>query len=102
MLCEVGTLLGQYGDLTRHLREEEKYDATLLICALQTLLVNCNQLIEAMKEGDKVLWKTSIKNGNGELGISDRLVMKNTFPGILNSRTIYRASSQCGKSPDLL
>ena len=38
LALRVGKFLIQYGGLTCHLGEEEKYDATLLICALQTLL----------------------------------------------------------------
>jgi len=55
LALRVEKLLSQYGNLTRHLGEEEKYDATLLICALQTLLTNCYELLEAMKGHDKVM-----------------------------------------------
>ena len=83
LALRVGKLLGQYAGITRHLGEEEKYDATLLICALQTLLTNCYELLEAMKESDKVMWAAAIDNDNGGLGIADRLVRNNTFPGVL-------------------
>jgi hypothetical protein len=55
LALRVGKLLSQYGDLTRHLGEEEKYDATLLICALQTLLVNCHELLNATKARNRAV-----------------------------------------------
>jgi len=83
LALRVGKLLSQYGDLTRHLGEEEKDDATLLICALQTLLVNCHALLDAMKNGNKDLWRTSIDNGCDELEISGSLDIESNFPGVL-------------------
>ncbi len=83
LALRVGRLLRQYGDLTRDLREEKKYDTTLLICALQTLLANCSELLKAMKDRDRVMWRTEINNGIDALGINRNFDIQCNFPGVL-------------------
>ena len=44
-----GKLLAQYSSLTLTLPAHERYDATLAVCVLQSLLTNCTELLKAMK-----------------------------------------------------
>ena len=43
-----GRLLEQYSRLSAGVRASERYDATLTICILQSLLTNCWELLKAM------------------------------------------------------
>jgi hypothetical protein len=73
-----GKLLAQYGSLARH--QHENYEATLLICTLQSLLTICKELIDATKRHRKELWSALVYDVPGWLGMSRRSIRKYTFP----------------------
>jgi hypothetical protein len=72
-----GKLLAQYDSLTR--RQYENYEATLLVCALQSLLTICKELIAATKKHRRELWSAAVYDVPGWLGISRRFIRKDTF-----------------------
>jgi len=72
-----GKLLAQYDSLVKHQREN--YEATLLVCTLQSLLTICKELIDATKEHRKELWSATVYDFPGWLGMSRRFVKRDTF-----------------------
>jgi hypothetical protein len=72
-----GKLLKQYESLSKYHKED--YEATLLICILQSLLTICQELINAMKRSRSELWFTPVHDVPLLLGVSRRFVRKDTF-----------------------
>lgn len=67
----------QYSSLSEKLAE--KYDATLTLCILQSLLTNCHELVEAMRESQKEFWSKPVHEVPIKLGIKRSYVKDNTF-----------------------
>ena len=76
-----GRLIEQYENLSAHLPDSERYEATLVLCIIQSILVNCTQLISELKKGKKTNWDSSIQDAPPFLGIRRSFVVENTFPG---------------------
>lgn len=76
----VGNLLKQYGALTANLDPKATYDATLTICALQSLLTTCIELLNAMKENQKAIFASEIPDLPRLWGIKRSFITRNTFP----------------------
>jgi hypothetical protein len=72
-----GKLLNQYDSLSKY--RQENYEPTLLICALQSLVTICQELIKAMKKNRSELWFTPVHDVPLLLGVSRRFVTKDTF-----------------------
>lgn len=76
-----GNLLAQYRNLTAELLPNQKYEATLAVCALQALLTNCTELMSSMRRHQRGFWSDPIPDiGQGHWGISRTFVATNTFP----------------------
>jgi len=75
-----GKLLAQYNSLTPTLPAHERYDATLAVCVLQSLLTNCTELLKAMKTSKKELFTQSITDVPTQFGLRRAFITKNTFP----------------------
>lgn len=78
-----GKLLVQYRALTANLKPTDKYDATLTVCALQSLLTNCTELMNAMKRHQREIWFGTIPDIPSHWGIKRSFVVTNTFPSEL-------------------
>jgi hypothetical protein len=76
-----GRLLTQYCTLTPALPSDEKYEATLTVCVLQSLLTNCTELLAAMRESQKTFFRTAITDAPHPWGLMRSFVTQNTFPG---------------------
>jgi hypothetical protein len=74
-----GELLEQYTMLSEGVSKSKPYDATLTICVLQSLLTNCCELIEAMKEKQRGMWLKNVADVPGWFGIRHCHVKENTF-----------------------
>jgi len=77
-----GRLLAQYCSLTTTLRPQAKYDATLVICVLQSLLTNCTELLSDMRAHQKSFFGeiiTDIRIGGDSRALSLRTIR---FPGM--------------------
>jgi hypothetical protein len=74
-----GKLLEQYTRLSEGVPASERYDATLAICILQSLLTNCWELIEAMRKHQKGIWSERVRDIPSSFGISPSCVKRNTF-----------------------
>lgn len=73
-----GRLLSQYATLSASLQESERYEATLTVCILHSILTNCLELIGELK---KHHWDSPIKDVPGLFGICRSFVVRNAFPG---------------------
>jgi len=73
-----GRLLSQYATLSASLQESERYEATLMVCILHSILTNCLELIGELK---KHHWDSPIKDVPGLFGICRSFVVRNAFPG---------------------
>lgn len=74
-----GKLLTQYGSLAPRLPPHERYDATLAICVLQSLLTNCYELLKATEENQKVFFTETITDVPHRWGLTRSFIVKNTF-----------------------
>lgn len=74
-----GNLLAQYRSLTANYQATDKYDATLTICALQSLLTICSELMDAMKVNQKGVWDEIIPDIPHQWGIKRSFIVTNTF-----------------------
>jgi hypothetical protein len=82
-------LLEQYARLSEGVPASERYDATLAICVLQSLLTNCSELIKAKEDNQKEFWLQTVPDIPSSFGISLSCVKSNTFlsdPGELTYR----------------
>ena len=72
----LGIILAQYKKLTT---SEEKFESTLYLSVLQTLMTNCNEHIRNMPKGDrhKSIFYKNI--GASNWGLEDSCWIKNTF-----------------------
>lgn len=75
-----GKLLIQYDALTTSLPPSAKFDATLAICVLQSLLTNCAELLRAMKADRRGVFREDIPDIPYQWGIRRSFVKTNTFP----------------------
>jgi len=76
-----GKLLTQYCSLTRELPFDKKYEATLAICVLQSLLTNCTELLRAMEDHQRQFFKQAITDERPCWALTRSLIMENSFPG---------------------
>ncbi len=76
-----GTLLAQYCSLTATLRPQEKYEATLTVCVLQSLLTNCTELLGAMRRSQKTFFNEVITDVPHPWGLMGSSITQNSFPG---------------------
>lgn len=76
-----GTLLAQYCSITATLRPEERYEATLTVCVLQSLLTNCTELLGAMKRSQRMSFNDVITDRPHRSGLTTSFITENTFPG---------------------
>jgi hypothetical protein len=74
-----GKLLEQYTRLSEDVPASERYDATLAICILQSLLTNCSELIDAMRKHQKGIWSERVPDIPSSFGISLSCVRRDTF-----------------------
>lgn len=74
----IGKLLTQYRNLTSNLPLDEKYEATLTLCALQALLTNCTELMSSMKKSKRLFWHEPITDIPRHWGIRTSFVVKDT------------------------
>ena len=74
-----GKLLAQYLRFTAELKPQEKYEATLTICALQALLTNCAELLKAMKRHHKTAWAEPVVDLPRYFRIKRSFIITNTF-----------------------
>jgi hypothetical protein len=82
-----GKLLLQYSAFSESLIPQERYDATLTICILQSLLTNCWELIESMKNHQKQKWLETVTDVPGLFEIRRIYVKENTFSSDPNKLT---------------
>jgi hypothetical protein len=75
----VGRLLDQYTKFNEGITPSERYDATLAISLLHSLLANCWELIVAMKKNQKGMWLETVSDVPGLFGIRRSHVKQNTF-----------------------
>ncbi len=75
-----GKLLAHYCSLTATLRPSEKYDATLTVCVLQSLLTNCTELLSAMRANRKAFFREAITDVPHRWGLTRSHITCNTFP----------------------
>lgn len=75
-----GTLLTQYGSLTSSQPPKDRYEATLTLCVLQSLLTNCTELLGVMKPKQKQLFHEAITEVHHPWGLMSSLITQ-TFPG---------------------
>jgi len=75
-----GRLLAQYCSLTAGLRSQEKYDATLVVCVLQSLLTNCTELLSAMRASQKPFFSEVITDVPHRWGLTRSFITHDTFP----------------------
>jgi hypothetical protein len=75
-----GKLLKQYSILTTQVPPKDKYDATLAICVIQSLLTICSELLSAMKYSKKVDWSKAVTDVPRWWGVKRSFIKKNTFP----------------------
>jgi hypothetical protein len=73
----VGKLLAQY--ISTFKLPPDDYEATLLICVVQSLLTVCSELINATKKHRSELWSAPIHDVPPWLGISRSFVKRDTF-----------------------
>jgi len=74
-----GKLLKQYLDISSKKYFESKYDATLTICVLQSLLTNCAELLSAMKKNQQKTWDEHIPDIPHRWGIKRYFIVNYTF-----------------------
>ena len=75
-----GRLLAQYCSLTATLRSQEKYDATLAVCVLQSLLTSCTELLSAMRASQKPFFSEVITDVPHRWGLTRSFITQDTFP----------------------
>jgi hypothetical protein len=75
-----GRLLAQYCSLTATLRSHEKYEATLAVCVLQSLLTNCTELLSDMRASQKTFFNATITDVPHRWGLTRSFITCNTFP----------------------
>lgn len=78
-----GKLLIQYQQMVESFPQESRYDATLAICVLQSLLTNCSELLDSMKEQLKQIWMEQLPDIPFRWGLKRGFVTLNTFPAPL-------------------
>lgn len=78
-----GNLLVQYQNMARSIPKDSCYEATLVICVLQSLLTNCSELLASMNRHSKEVWQEPLPDIPSRWGIKRKFVVKNTFPGEL-------------------
>lgn len=62
LALNAGLLLKQYLTHAESLPEEKKYDATLTICILQSLLTSCQEFLDAMSENHGPLFGPGVSH----------------------------------------
>jgi hypothetical protein len=82
-----GKLLLPYSAFSESLIPQERYDATLTICILQSLLTNRWELIESMKNHQKQKWLETVTDVPGLFEIRRIYVKENTFSSDPNKLT---------------
>ncbi len=75
-----GKLMTHYGSLTATLRSQEKYDATLAVCVLQSLLTTCTELLSDMRAHQKPFFHELITDIPHRWGLTRSFITRNTFP----------------------
>ncbi len=77
-----GKLLFQYRNTLPQLHPDQRYEATLAVCVLQSLLTNCSELLEAMGRDrrQKDLWDAVIPDVPNRWGLKRSFIKQNTFP----------------------
>lgn len=75
-----GKLLIQYQKIADSLPLESRYDATLIVCVLQSLLTNCSELIDSMKRHLRQVWMEPLPDIPYQWGLRRGFVKKDTFP----------------------
>lgn len=75
-----GMLLAQYCSLTAKLPSQEKYEATLAVCVLQSLLTNCTELLLAMRNNQKQFFNEVIPDVRPRWGLTSSFITQNSFP----------------------
>jgi hypothetical protein len=76
-----GKLLAHYCSLTKELPFDQKYEATLAICVLQSLLTNCTELLRAMEDHQKQFFTQAITDERPCWALTLALIAHNSFPG---------------------
>lgn len=79
LALRIGKLLKQYQTTQLQLDKKEQYDATLVICCLQTLLTNCKELLDATHHKNKKTFLKNVVDVPLNYGLSDSFVVENTF-----------------------
>jgi len=74
-----GKLLDRYDKISRSFSAEEQYEATLCICVLQSLLTNCCELFQEMKNANREIWKKPIHDVPSRFGLKRSFVETDTF-----------------------
>jgi hypothetical protein len=75
-----GKLLDQYQKIAKTLSESSRYDATLTICVLQSMLTNCKELLESMSKNQKGDWFEPLSEIPQRWGLKQIFVEKDTYP----------------------
>lgn len=78
-----GNLLVQYQKMMGSLPEASRYEATLVICVLQSLLTNCSELLASMRKHLKNVWDSPLPDIPTRWGLERKFVIRNTFPAPL-------------------
>lgn len=81
----IGQIAAQYSECIKATPEvfpkEKRYDITLNICLLQTLLTSCSELVKAMKgnEKKKSFFAEEFTSVSAFWGLTPEMIMKDTF-----------------------
>jgi hypothetical protein len=86
LALNVGKLICQYSEKSNGFPVDQKYDATLVICCLQTLLTNCSELFKAMKSDCKTELEKQVNDIPSFFGLKKSFVVQDTFT---NGKTTY-------------
>lgn len=78
-----GKLLAHYSKLTATLSSEAKYEATLGVCVLQSLLTNCIELLTQMQDHQRPLFDEPIPDVRPRWGLTRSFIARDDFPGDL-------------------
>lgn len=78
-----GRLMVQYQEMAGSLPKASRYEATLAICVLQSLLTNCSELLDSMKRHLKEVWMEQLPDIPHKWGLKRGFVTLDTFPAPL-------------------